>query len=127
MTDLLLPSEDIEYLNANFPNWKLLFENSKNGIRIPDYQLPSGYTPEKSNLMIIIPSNYPTAKIDMFYFYPCIRKKDGTGIEALSKEVHFGENWQRWSRHYDWRAGIDSIATHISYIYNQLKFEIGKG
>ncbi|MDE0119051.1 MAG: hypothetical protein OXM55_03475 [Bdellovibrionales bacterium] len=127
MTNLLLPAEDIEYLSANFSNWQPLSENSKKGILIPDYQLPNGYIPKKSELMIIIPSDYPTAKIDMFYFCPDIKKKDGTDIAALNTETHFQRNWQRWSRHYDWRAGIDNIATHISYIYNQLKFEIDKG
>ena len=127
MTNVLLPDEDIEYLQANFPNWQSLSEESKKGVLIPDYQLPNGYIPNKSDLMIIIPSDYPTAKIDMFYFSPCIRKKDGTGIEALNDETHFQKNWQRWSRHYDWRAGVDNIATHISYIHNQLKFEIDKG
>ena len=127
MTYFPFPDEDKEYLKANFPNWKLLSENSKKGIRIPDYQLPNGYVPNKSDLMVIIPSSYPTAKIDMFYFSADIKREDGKNIEALSKETHFGESWQRWSRHYDWRAGIDSIATHISYIHNQLKFEIDKG
>ncbi|MCZ0932108.1 MAG: hypothetical protein OXJ52_03030 [Oligoflexia bacterium] len=126
MTNFSLPPEDIEYLNVNYPNWKPQFEDSKNGIIICNYLLPKGYNPEKSDLMLLIPDNYPTAKIDMFYFSPDINRIDQANIEALSPETHFQRNWQRWSRHYDWRVGIDNISTHITYICNQLKSEIDK-
>ena len=119
-----LPNEDTEYLKANFPKWKRLIEGSKRGLVILNYQLPKGYIPKKADLMIMIPDNYPSANIDMFYFSPDIRREDGTAIGALEDETHFGRNWQRWSRHYGWQAGVDSIVTHISYVYNQLKFEI---
>ncbi len=127
MEKLLLPEEDLEYLKANFPDYECRRENSKKGIIIHDYPLPKGYNPDKSSLMLIIPENYPTTKIDMFYFSPNIERQDRATIEALSDENHFNQNWQRWSRHYDWRPGIDNISTHISYIHNQLKSEAGTG
>ena len=122
----LLPNEDTEYLKV-FPKWKRFIEGSKKGLVILNYRLPEGYIPKEADLMIMIPDNYPTANIDMFYFSPDIKREDGAAIGALSNETHFGRNWQRWSRHYDWRAGVDNIVTHISYVYNQLKFEIDKG
>ena len=119
-----LPAEDTEYLKANFPqSWEYLVEGSKKGILISQYLLPEGYSPQKADLMIMIPDNYPAANIDMFYFFPDVSRKDGTAIEALNGEIHFEKNWQRWSRHYKWRAGTDNIATHVSYIQNQLKAE----
>ena len=126
MTIFSLPLEDREYLEANFPNWKPVSEDSKKGIVIYDYHLPKGYNLKKSDLMFLIPDNYPTTKIDMFYFYPDINRIDRANIEALSPETHFQRTWQRWSRHYNWRVGIDNISTHITYIHNQLKFEIDK-
>ncbi|MDE0119102.1 MAG: multiubiquitin domain-containing protein [Bdellovibrionales bacterium] len=122
----LLPNEDTEYLKVNFPKWKRLIEGSKKGLVILNYRLPEGYIPRKADLMIMIPDDYPTANIDMFYFSPDIRREDGVAIEALSSETHFGRNWQRWSRHYNWQAGFDNIVRHISYVHNQLKFEIDK-
>ena len=119
-----LPKEDIEYLKANLFKWKLYIEDSKKGIIISNYHLPNGYMPDKSDLMLIIPDNYPTAKIDMFYFSQIIERKDGVKINRLENESHFGKTWQRWSRHYDWRPGIDSLATHIPYIENELKTEL---
>ncbi len=127
MVDFLLPNEDREYLTVTFHNkWDKCVEGSKKGIIISGYQLPRGYEPKKSDLMIIIPDNYPVAKIDMFYFSPFIQREDGKVIGALENETHFGKDWQRWSRHYDWRDGIDNIATHISYITNELKSELNK-
>ncbi|MCZ0933409.1 MAG: multiubiquitin domain-containing protein [Oligoflexia bacterium] len=120
----LFPNEDTEYLKVNFPKWKRLIEESKKGLVILNYRLPEGYIPKKADLMVMIPDNYPTANIDMFYFSPDIKRKDGVAIGALNNETHFGRNWQRWSRHYNWRAGVDNIVTHISYVYNQLEFEI---
>ena len=122
-----LPPDDTEYLKVNLLRWKPLVEGSKKGIIISNYELPDGYTPKKADLMIMIPENYPTANLDMFYFSPGIRREDNMTIEGLSNETHFGKQWQRWSRHYEWRAGVDNMATHIPYIRNQLEFELNKG
>lgn len=124
MTDFALPDEDLEYLDAHFPGqWEKVSEGSKYGIIISDYQLPDLYTPDKSDLMLIIPADYPTGMLDMFYFSPAISRKDGRGINALTDENHFERQWQRWSRHYTWEPGNHSIVSHISYVYNQLKYE----
>lgn len=124
MTDFALPDEDLEYLDAHFPGqWGKVSEGSKYGIIISGYQLPDLYTPDKSDLMLIIPADYPTGMLDMFYFSPGISRKDGRVINALTEENHFERQWQRWSRHYKWEPGTHSIVSHISYVYNQLKYE----
>lgn len=122
-----LPEEDMEFLSSNYKDWARQIEGSKHGLIIPNYQLPRGYAPDKAELMLLIPSDYPAAGIDMFYFSPDIVRTDGQPIGALNPEVHFGEQWQRWSRHYTWRPDKDNIATHITYVGNQLKFELGHG
>ena len=78
--------------------------------------------------MLLIPSGYPTSPIDMFYFRPPILRIDGGEIASLADETHFGRIWQRWSRHYlpdQWRDGVDNVATHIAFIENVLKSELG--
>ena len=121
-----LSPEDREFLDSNDYEWEPLTETSKNGLVIRQYALPEGYVPEKSDLMVLIPPGYPVSPIDMFYFSPGVGRKDGRDIGALAEENHFGRTWQRWSRHYqnEWRPGIDSVATHIPYVGNQLRFEI---
>lgn len=120
-----LPPEDVEFLRGNYSDaWEQVGETDKCGLVISNYQLPCGYAPDKTELMLLIPANYPGSGIDMFYFSPSVARADGRSIGALSDEFHFGQKWQRWSRHYEWRPGEDSLATHIAYVGNQLKFEL---
>lgn len=122
-----LPDDDMEFLRGNYNDaWEQVGEADKRGLVISNYRLPCGYAPDKAELMLLIPANYPGAGIDMFYFSPSVARTDGQSIGALSAEFHFGQQWQRWSRHYEWRPGEDSIATHIAYVGNQLKFELGR-
>lgn len=122
-----LPAEDMEFLDAEYlGQWDSVREGDKEGIVIRDYRIPDGYVPEQSDLLLIVPSDYPVANIDMFYFHPEVLRKDGSSIAALAYESHFDRTWQRWSRHYEWRPGVDSIATHITQVKNQLESELPK-
>lgn len=128
MSNSPLLDEDVEFLNANYPGWKRQKENSAVGIVIRNYELPKGYEPDKSNLMIIVPDGYPVAMIDMFYFYPDIKREDGMIIERLTTQTFFGKPWQQWSRHYTnqpWTPGQDNLISHIEWVRNQLKSELG--
>ena len=118
--------EDLEYLDANYPaKWKQESEgNGKFGLLIEDFPVPGGYKEKASTLMLLIPSGYPGSVLNMFYFAPPLNKADGSAINALAPETHFGRTWQRWSRHYEWKPGEDSIVTHIEYIKNQLAEEL---
>ena len=122
----LLP-EDTEYLDGNYPSkWEKVSEgDGKFGLVIEDFPIPNGYTTEKSTLLVLIPSGYPGSALDMFYFNPSLSKSDGAEINALASETHFGQAWQRWSRHYQWQPGDNSIITHIEYIKNELRNEVG--
>ena len=128
-----LPPEDEEYLDAfdaeYGSSWKRKAEgpgNCKWGLFIEDFPIPPGYDRERSTLMLLIPTGYPGAGLDMFFFYPWLARLDGQEIGALAEEVHFETNWQRWSRHYDWNPGEDSIAKHVQYARNELKAETGR-
>ncbi|MDE0503455.1 MAG: multiubiquitin domain-containing protein [Paracoccaceae bacterium] len=122
----LLP-EDLEYLEANYPSqWRQESEgNGKSGLLIENFPLPDGYTEKKSTLMLLIPSGYPGAALDMFYFSPSLKRSDGSPVSAVAIEEHFGRTWQRWSRHYTWEPGFDSVVKHIEYVNNDLKNEVG--
>ena len=119
-----LPLEDKEYLDANHPGWQPLpWDGSKSGVLITDFPLPPGYTADKSDIMIIIPQGYPGTSLDMFYCHPPLSKASGSDIAALASETHFGRPWQRWSRHYNWTPGYDSIVSHLEFVKNTLKKE----
>ena len=121
----LLP-EDAEYLDAHYSSkWRKVTEGgSKHGLIIDCFSVPDGYTASEPTMMILVPSGYPGAALDMFYFSPQLDRLDGMPIEALASETHFGETWQRWSRHYDWKPGEDSIVSHIEFVRNHLHQEI---
>ena len=125
---MILPEEDMDFLSSDYSDkWEELTEIGKTGLLIKDYPLPEGYTPRKTNLMLIIPDSYPVGMIDMFYFNPPVARQDGIGIAALADEPHFNQQWQRWSRHYDWRPGINNVSTHITYVRNELISELKNG
>lgn len=122
-----LSSEEEEYLDANYSSsWEYLppeGEGGVSGLVICKFSVPSGYTPEKSDMMIIIPQGYPGAVLDMFYFCPELKKINSNAINALAPVGHFGREWQRWSRHYSWTPGCDSIISHIEFVKNTLQNE----
>lgn len=125
-----LPPEDEEYLKAfaveHGSSWERKAEgpnNSKWGLFIENFPIPPGYDRGRSTLMLLIPTGYPGAALDMFYFYPPLARSDDQSIDALADEAHFKTDWQRWSRHYEWTPGEDSIVSHVEYVLNELKNE----
>ena len=118
-----LTKNDIEYLNYRFNGyWEEKTEETRHLI-IKNYPLPVGYNIDKVELMIIIPSGYPMAALDMFYLYPEVHKKNKQEIPAICHMGYFAKNWQRWSRHYSWKPGIHTLSTHIEVVENILKKE----
>lgn len=93
---------------------------------IRDFVLPTGYTREKVDLLVIIPAGYPTAQMDMFWVNPEIRYAQ-TNLypnAADQFEDHIGIRWQRFSRHYityQWRPGVDSLSSHLIMVQKALK------
>ena len=117
----LLPDE-IEYLDANYPQrWQKLSEGEgKYAVQIDEFVVPCNLSPNRSTLLILIPSGYPLTPLDMFYFAPPISRNDDYAIPALIIEQHFGIEWQRWSRHYDWQPGDDNLISHIEHVKEEL-------
>lgn len=116
-----LPSDDIEFLNSQFNNqWEYKKNDTERGIVVQNYSLPVGYSSAEVCLMILVPENYPISKLDMFYLLPGVDKTNGRVINALNNEDHFDIQWQRWSRHYPWQAGVSNMATHLQVIKNCL-------
>ena len=126
IASVALPPEDSEYLDGNYEKrWSIITAGpGKNALLIEHFPIPEGFDCETSTLMVLIPSGYPGSALDMFYFDPSLARSDGEGINALASEVHFERSWQRWSRHYGWEAGVDSIVRHVEYVKRQLRHEV---
>lgn len=123
MTSLL--PEDEEYLDRTYPSaWKLVQASAAvTGLVIADFPVPSGLRPPTTSLLVLVPNGYPGSALDMFYFAPPIERSDGKPIAAVGPEEHFGRTWQRWSRHYQWEPGVDSMVRHLEYITSEIEQE----
>ena len=77
------------------------------------------------DLLILIPSGYPTTKLDSFYTIPRLKRPDGTDPAAANGENElFGKKWQFWSRHLDdkdWVPDRDGLNSYISYVHQALR------
>lgn len=69
-------------------------------------------------ILIAIPAAYDQASLDGFYLGLPYKHKDGTHERVNSPTIHVRDrNWQLVSWHYlpdkPWRAGTDTLGTHI--------------
>lgn len=112
-----LPSADRRFLEAHEYVYEIINEAGINALILKNFPLPPGkFDHDKVDVMIQLPVGYPDASVDMFYTLPWIRL-NATGAYANCADVaqsFAGANWQRWSRHADWRPGIDGVRTMVA-------------
>lgn len=128
--DFTLLEEDTAYLEHLNLTWEAVNLQSALWIFIHNYPLPEGYNTTKATLGVRITSGYPTAQLDMIYFYPAIIRKDGLTIGGLSLVQIDGKSFQQWSRHRTdanpWRPNLDNLSTHVPLADAWLKLEFEK-
>ena len=129
-----LPEEDQDFLDGN----GILTENSggadRRGVLFPGFAFVGDLRVQKEgllvecascDLLVVIPDGYATTKLDSFCTLPRLKRPDGGDPQAANAEAAlFGKAWQFWSRHLDdkeWRVGIDSLRTYLSYIRGELR------
>ena len=126
--EFFLNEEETAYLDMLSPEWEAIKYNGQRWILIPKFPVPEGYTVKETVAAINIPLEYPVAQLDMVYFFPALKRKDGKviGQTQCTKEID-GKIFQRWSRHYSlknqWNPLGDSIITHIMAIHGWLERE----
>lgn len=112
-----LPSADRQFIEDHGLTYEIVGDATSSGVVIKNYPLPPGkFDRDTVDIMIQLPAGYPDASVDMFYTSPWIKLKT-TGKYANCADVGHqfaGRNWQRWSRHAEWRAGIDGIRTMMA-------------
>ena len=123
-----LPEEDVDYLDILGLDWETIIEGRGRWVLIQDHPLPAGYTANHTNVAIQVAPGYPTAPLDMAYFYPALRLSSGRAIPTSQTQQQLdGKVWQRWSRHRTaanpWRPGIDNLKTHHFLIQAWLERE----
>lgn len=122
-----LPEEDQEYLLSLGLPWETIKDGETAWLLLHDHPVPAGYNAGKTTVAVSISRGYPPTALDMVYFKPALARLDGKPIHALADQNIDGLTYQRWSRHYGWRAGEDSLITHHLRIKEWLETELGRG
>ena len=120
----MLPSDEQEYLQAEFPEFYEKVEGQMICIVIRHFPLPNGLQPAQSDLLLRLASGYPDVAPDMWWFDPPVVRPDGQAIpQTQVHEQHLGRTWQRWSRHFEqgqWRPGVDCLESYLSLVRREL-------
>lgn len=121
----LIPEDDELYLKQKAFNYELRPEGAETHLILKGWTFPEVYLPRFGDILIRIPAGYPLTQLDMFWTRPDI-KVANTGQwpdKADVHEVYAGLKWQRWSRHGEWRAGVDNLRTFITSIAREIGLE----
>ena len=117
----LLPEQDAEYLAAKWIRAEVIKNGNETLIIFPDYDFPEAYQPRQPSLLIIVPAGYPNAKLDMFWTHPDVKRADGKWPTSSEHHQDYqGKSWQRWSRHINWRSGIDNLRTFMTSVQREI-------
>jgi hypothetical protein len=127
-----LPEEDVDLLDGSDLVWETITDSQGRWLLIRDIPLREVFVSEPTSVAIQIPSGYPSTALDMAYFSPPIRRKDGSTIPCTeATQVVDGSSWQRWSRHYTpanpWKVGAYNVFTHYLLSQSWLEREAHRG
>lgn len=116
-----LPESDIEFLEEKGYTYTIVLHGSGLYLVLSNFSIPKAYLPSTADLLIIVGAGYPNAPLDMFWTIPHVKLINGSWPQASDVfETYNNASWQRWSRHYTWRPGIDSLRTFIAAITREL-------
>ncbi|MDG9927968.1 MULTISPECIES: multiubiquitin domain-containing protein [unclassified Pseudomonas] len=122
----LLPGDE-QYLSARGYRWETVLNGTNRWLLIHDYELPEGYSHDKVEMALLVPSDYPMAQVDMFYVYPPLSLANGAGIPATQVTGNVDNvTFQGWSRHRPWNPATDTIISQLAMVDGCLLKEVGQ-
>jgi hypothetical protein len=113
---------DVEAVRCEGNAIEMVEDNTRYYIVLSGQMLPSQYTPQKTDLMVIADYQYPMSALDMFWTEPHVRCPNGSWPRNADQfEPHIGRTWQRWSWHYPgWNPSTHSLITHLEVCFDRL-------
>lgn len=128
--DFDLSPEDAEFLNQYGLEWEAVMDGSP-WVLIHGFPTHEGYDHSSVTAAIRLETGYPHAQLDMVYFFPALKRKDGKPINATDASQQLdGKTFQRWSRHRTnknpWKPGVDNLGNHITLVEDWLEREFLK-
>ncbi|MFZ0268198.1 E2/UBC family protein [Caulobacter sp.] len=124
--DFELGPDDVRALDALGRSWEAV--RSSEGPRyviIHDHPVPAGYNHSAVTVAIRL-DTYPPGPLDMAYVMPSLARADGKVINNLSTLTIDQQTYQQWSRHYAFRSGVDTLASHLRRFGSWLTHEFRK-
>jgi hypothetical protein len=122
----LLPQDEV-HLDLLGLRWETLVDGGRRWLIIRNYPVPSCYRFPVTDIAIEVPVSYPGAQLDMFYCHPPLALQSGAAIpQTQHLEPITGLLFQRWSRHRQWDAARDTLATHLALVDEALRREVGQ-
>ena len=127
---MALPQSDIVYLNERDVAHQISSDSGMTCVVLHQWQLPSGFDRDISDLLVRLSPGYPDVAPDMWWFSPSIHLKNGQTLPATDVvETYLGRTWQRWSRHFNngqWQSGIDGLESFLALIRQDLARGVSK-
>lgn len=124
--EFALGAADKNFLDSTGLIWESIKEHGEHWVIIRSRPVPDGYTPKFTDVALALPTGYPDAQIDMWYFHPPL--SCGRAVPNLSPRVIDGRTFQQWSRHRTpdgpWRPGVDDIASHLALVDHWLERDL---
>jgi len=123
--DFALLPQDEEHLDQLGLRWETLVDAGRRWLIIRSYPVPFGYRSPVTDVAIEVPVSYPGAQLDMFYCHPPLALHSGAAIpQTQHLEPVTGLPFQRWSRHRQWDAVRDTLATHLALVDESFRREV---
>ena len=95
-------------LAETFPTARLDRESLT--VLLPDLPLPDGWSHDSTDVLFVIPSNYPAGRPDNICARPDLRLASGAeAANIMGEHEHAGRRWMQFSWHPDeWRPTADA-------------------
>lgn len=122
----MLLDVDLKYFERKGYTFEESSEDGMLCIVIKGYQLPIGYDPPITDLLLRLPPGFPDVPPDMFWCNPAVRLT-ATGAYPQAAELmqpFLGRTWQRFSRHMapgGWLPGTHTVQNYLSLIRRNLE------
>ena len=117
----LIPEKDRDFLHEKGFTFIIVPEKGSLLLIIKNFPFSKIYNPTQADLLIVLPAGYPNSNLDMFWTYPDVKLSNGSWPAAADQHGQYsGLTWQRWSRHGNWRPGIDSLKNFMASISKEI-------
>jgi hypothetical protein len=120
-TVAILPQSDLDFLDEKGWRYEIAPHPGEVRIYIRNFQLPESYSPRLTDLLIRLPFGYPQSNPDMFWTKPDVRLVGGAYPTRADYHDPSAENWQRWSRHGNWRPATDNLRSKMASVKRELE------